>query len=108
MIGQYVEVIFSRFDHDDSGALDWNEAEQAFPIFKSALHEISCQQGHCLTSDADLNAVFTYMLAHGKAPARSRSRAGATCPFFRSLSADRGTLMQIFGMLGKPSPSQSH
>jgi hypothetical protein len=105
MIGQYVEVVFSRFDHDDSGTLDWNEAEEAFPVFKSALHDVSCQQGHCLTSDADLNAVFTYMLAHGKAPSALAFARWRYLPFFRSLSADRGTLMAIFAQLGKPSPS---
>jgi hypothetical protein len=102
ILGQYVEVIFSRFDADDSGTLDWNEAEEAFPVFQGSLHEISCQQGHCLNSEADLYAVFTYMLAHGKAPGTAAFLRWRYLPARGGLYADRGRLIQIFGELGKP------
>lgn len=103
MIGQYIEVIFARYDADDSGALDWDEAETAFPIFKGTLEELSCAQGHCLHSEGDLKAVFTYMLATGHSPSAAAFVRWRYLPFFRNLSADRGTLMQIFGALGKPT-----
>ncbi|MGK5083183.1 hypothetical protein WDW37_07735 [Bdellovibrionota bacterium FG-1] len=104
MIGHYIEVIFARYDQDDSGVLDWDEAAQAFPIFKRSLREMTCQTGHCLDSDADLTAVFTYLLAHGHSPSTFQFIRWRYLPIFRGLFADRGQLAQIFALLGRPSP----
>lgn len=102
IIGQYVEVIFSRFDADDSGFLDWNEALEAFPVFQGSLQALSCQQGHCLDTEEDLLAVFTYMLARGHAPGTAGFLRWRYIPMGRKVYADRGTLVRIFGELGKP------
>jgi hypothetical protein len=104
MIAQYIEGIFSRYDHDGSGTLDMSEASEAFPVFRGTLEELSCQQGHCLTSEKDLRAVFTYMLEHGEAPSKWAFIKWRYLSFSHSISSDRGKIMQIFAALGKPSP----
>jgi hypothetical protein len=108
MIGQYVEVVFERFDQADEGVLGWNEARQAFPIFKNSLRDETCQQGHCLNSEGDLYAVFTFMLAYGRAPSPLEFVRWRYIHIGRHINATRGTLMQIFGALGRPSPSAGH
>jgi hypothetical protein len=98
-IGQYIEVLFSRFDADDSGGIDNDEAEQALSVFKGSLHEMSCLQGNCLDSDAGLKTAFLYLLDHGAAPGTAGYVFWRLVPIDERIDARRGTLMSIFGAL---------
>jgi hypothetical protein len=107
MVVHYVESIFARFDSDESGSLTWDEVETAFPVFKRSLEEVTCEQGHCLTSDKDLMGIFTYLLAYGEPPSSMGYvwwRYIKVWPE-KKVNADRARLMQLFAQLSSP-PSE--
>ncbi len=62
-IFQYVEGLFGRYDRDNSGALELNEAQMAFPVYKGFLKDYSPFE-----NDNELEALFTYMLRYGSPP----------------------------------------
>ncbi len=96
---QYVEVVFARFDKDQSGYLDINEAHAAFPVFQRSLKEVTCKRGKCLSSTSDLRAVFTYLLGNGFAPSKWQFIRWRYNPFGHSIYANRARILKILSEL---------
>jgi hypothetical protein len=100
-LGQYVEVVFAKFDADASGFLNHDEAIAAFPVFQAKLAEMACRQGSCL-SDGKLRSLFTWLLQYGYVPSSFFQKMN----FLRwhalrsqSVYADRSCILQIFAMI---------
>ncbi|OFZ22217.1 MAG: hypothetical protein A2X94_01805 [Bdellovibrionales bacterium GWB1_55_8] len=70
-IAQYVDAMFARFDLDASGTLDQNEAKPAFLVFRGALKNVvEAKKMSKIIPDKDLEALFTYILAHSEPPSK--------------------------------------
>jgi hypothetical protein len=95
----YIESVFVRFDTDQSGTLNWTEAESAYPLFKSILADASGYK-----DDRTLKAVFAYLLANGRAPTNLADKAYFEVwwlghPSHWTFDADRHQLLKILGQL---------
>lgn len=96
---QYVEMIMSRFDVNGDGFLNNQESRRAYPVFKNLLASLSPVDG-----DKFLRALFTYMLAEGKAPETGREkRAVFKKAYFGDgeffVKADRAQLLKILAVI---------
>lgn len=103
MVLHYIEAILTRFDKDGSGDLSLGEARNAYPLLKSKLAAASG-----FTSDADLYALFTYVLHYGAAPTRTIGGALTWLAWKNSQSqwtveADRRKILRIIGNLNSAS-----
>jgi hypothetical protein len=63
MLASYVEALFYRFDRDRSGTFTYDEAAEAFPIFRKTLSEI-----RCTNDDKQLRKAFDYLMEKGGEP----------------------------------------
>ncbi len=70
VITHYMEALFTRYDEDFSGGLDYPESRRAFPQFKKILTEVSGFDRGRPSSKVDdkVEALFTYLLNYGKPP----------------------------------------
>lgn len=96
---QYVEMIMSRFDVNADGYLSNQESRRAYPLFKQLLASLSPVDG-----DKFLRALFTYMLAEGKAPETGKEKRSifkkayfGDGEFF--VKADRSQLLKILAVI---------
>jgi hypothetical protein len=103
LIVMYIEALYTRFDRDGSGALDVDEAREAFRIFRGTLAD---RTG---SNDRDwLWGLFTYLLKNGTPPERNLG-GGLGFWWWRqrepiwSLEADRAMILRIFSEIGKLS-----
>ncbi|MBC7691476.1 MAG: hypothetical protein H7222_06880 [Methylotenera sp.] len=125
LIYHYVEAIFSRFDADFEGSIDYPESGEAFPRFKRTLTEVS-GFGKCRPADdrvvaEKVEALFTYLLAHGEPPVAASDKGlkllagGAKFWAWRQkkifggwhFKATRMTLVKVLSQIGKlTAPAQ--
>jgi hypothetical protein len=131
LIFHYIESVYSRYDRDFSGTLNYKESKMAFPQFRKTLTEISgfdkCRKDSPKTVESKVEALFTYLLAHGQPPVIPTTRGlpllvgGAKFWAWRQqkvfggwhFNSNRMTILQVFGQIGKmtapvsdaPSPS---
>jgi hypothetical protein len=104
----YTEAAFARFDTDLSLKLDVTEALAAYQVFKPTFAVLVRERSDYFKTDADFEALFTYLLKYGKMPATS---IGGATDFWSwqkqkdylgwTLSADRGRILEIFAELSK-------
>ncbi|MBX3041898.1 MAG: hypothetical protein KF789_14425, partial [Bdellovibrionaceae bacterium] len=67
---QYIEFIFARFDANADGGISAKEALRAFPVFRGLFLEVAKKDLESGTiTEAELPALFTYILKYGKPPA---------------------------------------
>jgi hypothetical protein len=104
-----MEVVFSRFDKNDSGTLTANEAREAFPILRCTLNRYA--KAKKPLSPHMLESVLTYMLAFGRMP-RENEKGDTTLwaqigvglwsllPSW-PIHADRTQLLRIFATLSE-------
>jgi hypothetical protein len=102
MVIQYLESLYVRFDWDQSGTIDVEEAKAAFPLFKELLKKAPPAQG---MGDDDLLAVFLYVLRYKHAPTTLADKLDFQL-FWRKMPsrwekihADRLAITQILGQL---------
>ncbi len=99
LLPYYIELLFSRFDADENGLLDNQEAELAYPVFRPFLAKKAGEHG--LTSDEDHHAVYMFLLAYQELPNNMKTtwiwRRYITGD--KNFSVDRGKVIQIFEKL---------
>lgn len=104
-IAHYVESMFQRFDRDQSGTIGKKEAirsrDSVLNVFGTALKAATCKAGSCLTETSDLEAVLTYLLAHGKTPSKMQYVFWKLKRPFWSFEADRTRVLEILGNLAR-------
>ena len=104
LITHYIEALISRFDSNFNGSFDRKETDVAFLIFKRVLADYVRPKG--ITSENQVEALFTYMLSHSKVPSNdSVGKADFIWWMSRkpwwSFEADRTTILSIFAEIGK-------
>ena len=117
---QYIEAVYSRFDVNTDGNLDYAESKLALPVFSQTLKKIAhCTQGTELT-DVETGALFTYLLSHGKIPTNLEAAVwlgeqdvgDALRKFLHfvklgEFEAPRIRILQIFAEIGKAGTGTS-
>ena len=106
-LSQYIEAIFLRYDVNADGVIDNDEAiegdRSAFQTFRYHLSDATCKIGTCVTGSTPLKAIFTFMLAHGRAPTAVEAAGWIlirpTWGLF--VKADRTRLAEILGNLSR-------
>ncbi len=104
MVQQYIESLYVRFDANRDGLIDYNEAQNALPLFKSLLVKASG-----FTSDNKINALYMYILKNGKPPTSLGDKIYFQLIWLGSKSkwqkvtADRLKLIQVIGALKSAS-----
>ena len=99
MVSHYVEVILQRFDKDRSGTLNLKEGREAFKIFKRQFADYVRPLG--IKSDKMIEALFMYLLAHGKAPGKTAFVGWLMKRPFWSFEADRSRIYMIFSEISR-------
>ncbi len=106
----YVESLFMRFDRNRDEILGLSEALNAFPVFQ---HELAKLAELDPKKEGTLEAIFTYLIAHGKAPSSGFAGVAqilawrAWKPFW-NIEADRISLYGVFGELSStPAPASN-
>ena len=99
---QYVEMMVARFDQDQNGIMNVDEAIRAFPSFKGILMEMT--KGQSMIKEQDLLAVFTYIMHYGKPPGGVKDYLFKYLPWKRNpdkwtVNADRQQLSGILGFI---------
>jgi hypothetical protein len=112
LVAQYVETLFMRFDRNGDGVIDGHEEHAAFAVFQGILSDVvrallsDPKLIQKMTQPKNLEALFTYLLAHGKAPDTDSisGKIGFWIWMQRgpewSIKADRMRLLEIFAQLG--------
>lgn len=102
-IHHYIEATFTRWDSDRNGKLDFDEAENAFPLFDRVLRTASG-----FTDEDEVLALYYYLLTYGEAPNEKRVsdvlfwlgwKNDGDVVWRRKVNADRAKVMKIFGSL---------
>ncbi len=106
MMFHYIETVFFRFDRNQDGVIDQDEAEAALPIFRNTLADYANLE----PDDPKVESVFSYLLAKGEPPVhegmngwnyfwRSVGFVTAWHWFDRDFRADRLSLVKVFSAL---------
>jgi hypothetical protein len=104
MVQQYIESLFVRYDVNRDGLIDYNEAQNALPLFKALLVKASG-----FKSDNKINALYMYILKNGKAPTSLGEKLSFQLFWLNSpgswqkVTADRLKLLQVVGALKSAS-----
>ncbi len=103
MVQQYIESLYVRYDANRDGLIDYNEAQNALPLFKALLVKASG-----FTSDKKINALYMYILKNGKAPTSLGDKASFLIwtlfpDKWKKVTADRLKLLQVVGALKSAS-----
>jgi hypothetical protein len=96
----YVEALFLKNDINRNGTIDLAEAQSAFTLFRSILLQHPAVQANHLTEDADLRAIFTYLVGHnGDVPDTAAFIWWRYVASWSDIHADRGNIINIFANL---------
>jgi hypothetical protein len=97
---QYIEMLFLRYDKNQDGFFNTEEALAAYPVFKGIIKELGG-----VSKERDVRAVFTYMMRYGKAPNRANPKDILRYLNWRSnesqwdIWASRATIGEILGYI---------
>ena len=100
---QYIEVIFYRFDLDNSGTLDIDDVALSFKEFKTELRAMTSDLAKA--PENRVYGVYVYLLARGEIPSTLdivwnwmlKNGSGLE----REVHADRMRILQVFGAMMK-------
>ena len=101
MIMHYIESLYDRFDKDQSGTLNYDEAKLAFPLLRDLLAQAADSQ-----DDGRLIALYTYLMANGHAPTTIIEKAyfitiWENFPSLWRFEADRQQLVKIVASINQ-------
>lgn len=112
MLFHYMEAMYERFDENNSQTFDYyseyqypdrnsTEIRGAYPVFKQTLVKLSQ-----FTDDRQLKSLFSYILQNGEPPEHTLMGAWNWTVWQHKydqwdVHADRGRLLQIFGMINQ-------
>jgi hypothetical protein len=108
---QYVEVLFRKYDLDQTGTFNFEETEKAFEDFKYALRLLPQVKGTIAESnDLILKAFFTYFVDKGRLPELNNGYPSGSfikymflCGIFNasscSFESDRSSILAILAYL---------
>lgn len=100
MVMQYIESMYTRYDENSSGTLEYAEAEKAYPLFREVL---TASSG--LKTDKSNFGLFCWLLKKGKAPTSVGEKADFAVIWLRNeskwkkISADRLKVLGIVASL---------
>ncbi len=104
MVMQYIESLYVRFDSDRNGLIDYNEAQNALPLFKALLASASG-----FTSERRINALFMYILKYGTPPTSIGDKLYfqfiwlSSQSSWEAVTADRQKLLNVIAALKSAS-----
>jgi hypothetical protein len=102
---QYIELTFVKFDVNQDDLIDYQEAERAFPLFRSLLLTMSKDQIESnLLKDSEMFPLFCYLLYYREVPGifeyLTRWNAWKTNPSrWRGVLVDRTHVSSILAMI---------
>lgn len=100
---QYIEMTIAKYDTNQNGRINLQEAAGAFPSFKGILTELTKDQS--VIKQKDLEALFYYILYYGKPPEGVKDFLFKWLPWrnspedWKAISADRKQLARILGYI---------
>jgi hypothetical protein len=100
----YLEAMFVRYDANHFGTLDRDEALRAYPVLKKVIGDEVKKRVSFLTSDKDLQAVLTYILAYGTIPSTDDWKSILDFGIWRyihesNFDADRARVVQVMAAI---------
>ena len=103
MLVQYIESIYTRFDKNNSGTIDYEESKQVYPFFHAILKKAAAASG--IKSEKEIFGLYCYILRFGHPPESLLDKIyfkliWVNSPSqFEKIHADRLMLLSIIGQL---------
>ncbi len=100
----YLEAMFVRFDANHSGTFGRSEALAAYPVLAKVISDEVKKKAPFLKSEADFQAVLTYILARGTIPSSNDWKSILDFGIWRyiyesNFEADRARIVQVMAAI---------